>query len=229
MITPAGNTPIRELAILPPCKEDIDILQETPDFVLINKPAGLLSVPGRHPDNNDCVHTRLEKVYPGCSIIHRLDFDTSGIMAVARNKAAHGFIAKQFQARETYKLYTAVVEGELADSEGVIDLAIAPDKTNRPKYKIDIEEGKPSVTRYRVLHFDAATNTSRLELEPLTGRSHQLRLHMAAMGHSILGCGFYASENTAALSKRLLLHATRLRFKAPGRGELIDGFSPCPF
>ncbi|UTF60734.1 pseudouridine synthase [Gilvimarinus sp. DA14] len=229
MNTPAGKTPVNELAILPPCSEEIGILRQESDFLLISKPAGLLSVPGRHPDNHDCVHTRLLKLHPGCSIVHRLDFDTSGIMVVALNKAAHGYIARQFQERETYKLYTAVVAGRLAEPEGEVDLPISADKQNRPKYKIDADTGKPSVTRYRAQAFDASSNSSRVLLEPLTGRSHQLRLHMAALGHPILGCGFYAEPAIAALSPRLLLHATRLRFKAPGSGEVIEGECACPF
>lgn len=223
------NTPVSELAVLPRCSEEIEILSEASDYLLINKPAGLLSVPGRHPDNNDSVLSRMGALYPGASIIHRLDFDTSGVMVVGRTKAGHAHIARQFQERQTYKLYTAIVAGQLAQERGEIDMPIAPDKHNRPKYKVDGETGKRSVTRYRVLSYDADRDTSRLALEPVTGRSHQLRLHLASIGHPILGCVFYASPDVAARAPRLLLHATRLHFAAPHGETSVKAFAGCPF
>lgn len=206
------------LFILPPCDGDIEILSEDPDFLLINKPTRLLSVPGRHPQNRDSVISRLEVDYPGVSIVHRLDFDTSGVMVIPRNKPALSHISKQFQARTVSKHYTAVVAGLIANDEGVIDLPIA--SADGPKYKICETSGKPSITEYRVLVRDEPAGTTRVFLHPITGRSHQLRLHLQAIGHPILGCEFYAGEFAKA-ADRLLLHATDLRFLHPSTNKLV--------
>lgn len=209
---------IDQLFILPPCDGEIEILREERDFLLINKPTRLLSVPGRHPQNRDSVISRLEAVYPGCSIVHRLDFDTSGVMVIPRNKPALSHISKQFQARTVSKHYTAVVAGLMADDGSIVNLPIASDEG--PKYKICHETGKPSVTEYKVIGRDEQTRTSRVFLHPITGRSHQLRLHLQAIGHPILGCEFYGGEFASA-ADRLLLHATDLRFMHPVSGTEI--------
>lgn len=207
---------IDQLFILPPCYGEVEILCEEQDFLLINKPTRLLSVPGRHPQNRDSVISRLLPDYPGAAIVHRLDFDTSGVMVIPLNKPALSHISKQFQARTVSKHYTAVVAGLMAQDEGVIDLPIAADEG--PKYKICHETGKPSVTEYKVIGRDEQERTSRVFLHPITGRSHQLRLHLQAMGHPILGCEFYAGDFARA-ADRLLLHATDLRFVHPVTGE----------
>lgn len=217
---------IDQLFVLPPCTGQIRILQEDEHFLLIDKPTRLLSVPGRHPQNRDSVISRLEVDYPGVSIVHRLDFDTSGVMVVPRNKAALSHISKQFQARSVSKHYTAVVAGLMDKDEGVIDLAIASDEG--PKYKICAATGKPSITEYRVLARDEVNATTRVFLHPITGRSHQLRLHLQAIGHPILGCEFYAREFSTA-ADRLLLHATDLLFLHPATGELVFTDSPPDF
>ncbi len=204
-----------DLTVLPHCKEDILILQRDPSFLLINKPTRLLSVPGRHPQNRDSAIARLLVDFPNAAIVHRLDFDTSGIMVIPLNKAALSHISKQFQARTTHKTYTAVVNGLVKDDCGVIDLPIAPDMENRPKYKICAEAGRQSVTEFTVISRDEIAQTSRVILHPITGRSHQLRLHMLALGHPILGCEFYADESALSKSPRLLLHATELAFDHP--------------
>ena len=204
-----------ELFLLPPCLEELKILQRERDFLLVNKPTRLLSVPGRHPQNRDSVISRLLPEFPGAAIVHRLDFDTSGLMVVPLNKPALSHISKQFQARSIHKTYTAVVQGLVANDRGVIDLPIAVDKDNRPKYKICTLEGKPSVTEYEVLARDTGAQTTRIALHPITGRSHQLRLHMLALGHPILGCEFYADAISRAAAPRLLLHATTLEFVHP--------------
>lgn len=209
---------IDQLFILPPCEGEIEILQEDADFLLINKPTRLLSVPGRHPQNRDSVISRLEAAYPGCCIVHRLDFDTSGVMVVPRNKSALSHISKQFQARTVSKHYTAVVAGLMKQDEGVIDLPIASDEG--PKYKICHETGKPSITEYKVIERNQQSQTTRVFLHPITGRSHQLRLHLQAIGHPILGCEFYGGEFASA-ADRLLLHATDLRFEHPASGADI--------
>lgn len=214
-----------DLAVLPPCMEDITILQRDSEFLLINKPSRLLSVPGRHPQNRDSVIARLLPDFPNAAIVHRLDFDTSGIMVVPLNKQALSHISKQFQARTTHKTYTAVVNGLMADDSGVIDLPIAPDMENRPKYKICAETGRQSVTEFTVVSRDEIAQTTRVLLHPITGRSHQLRLHMQAIGHPILGCEFYADKVALGKSSRLLLHATELEFDHPVMGMRVLGVS----
>jgi tRNA pseudouridine32 synthase/23S rRNA pseudouridine746 synthase len=212
-----------DLAVLPKCTEEVQLLLHDPTFLLINKPTRLLSVPGRHPQNRDSVIARLLVDYPNAAIVHRLDFDTSGIMTIPLNKAALSHISKQFQARTTHKTYTAIVNGLVKDDSGVIDLPIAPDMENRPKYKICTENGRQSVTEFTVVSRDEIAHTSRLLLHPITGRSHQLRLHMLAIGHPILGCEFYADEEALKKSSRLLLHATELAFDHPVTGARIFG------
>jgi tRNA pseudouridine32 synthase/23S rRNA pseudouridine746 synthase len=212
-----------DLAVLPKCTEEAQILLQDPAFLLINKPTRLLSVPGRHPQNRDSVIARLLVDYRNAAIVHRLDFDTSGIMVIPLNKAALSHISKQFQARTTHKTYTAIVNGLVKDDSGVIDLPIAPDMENRPKYKICAENGRQSVTEFTVVSRDEIAQTSRLLLHPITGRSHQLRLHMLAIGHPILGCEFYTDEAALKKSSRLLLHATELAFDHPVTGARIFG------
>ncbi|GGY64803.1 pseudouridine synthase [Cellvibrio zantedeschiae] len=212
-----------DLAILPPCREELVILKRDSEYLLVNKPTRLLSVPGRHPQNRDSVIARLLEDHPNAAIVHRLDFDTSGIMVVPLNKAALSHISKQFQARTTHKTYIAVVDGLVAQDSGVIDLPIAPDMENRPKYKICTAIGRQSVTEFTVVSRDEIAQTTRLLLHPITGRSHQLRLHMQAIGHPILGCEFYADQAARKKSPRLLLHATELAFDHPVTGERVEG------
>ncbi|HSC69611.1 MAG TPA: pseudouridine synthase [Cellvibrio sp.] len=209
---------IDQLFVLPPCDGELSVLREEQDFLLINKPTRLLSVPGRHPQNRDSVISRLIPDYPGAAIVHRLDFDTSGVMVVPLGKPALSHISKQFQARTVSKHYTAVVSGLMAQDEGIIDLPIASD--DGPKYKICHQNGKPSVTEYRVLERNQQANSTRVFLHPITGRSHQLRLHLQAIGHPILGCEFYGGEFAGAAS-RLLLHATDLKFAHPVTGKEV--------
>jgi len=211
-------TLVDDLAVLPPCSDELNILHRDPAFLIIDKPTRLLSVPGRHPLNRDSVIARLETEFPTAAIVHRLDFDTSGIMVIPLGKASLSHISKQFQARTVRKTYTAVVNGLLLQDDGVIDLPIAADMDNRPKYKICVATGKKSVTEFRVLRRDPQANTTRLRLHPVTGRSHQLRLHMQAIGHPILGCEFYADADALAKAPRLLLHATELEFDHPHTG-----------
>jgi tRNA pseudouridine32 synthase/23S rRNA pseudouridine746 synthase len=218
-----------DLAVLPHCNEAIQILQRDEAFLIISKPPRLLSVPGRHPLNRDSVIARLQTEFPQAAIVHRLDFDTSGIMVIPLNKAALSHISKQFQARAVRKTYTAVVNGLVKDDKGVIDLPIAADAENRPKYKICFESGKKSVTEFSVISRDISANTTRLLLHPVTGRSHQLRLHMQAIGHSILGCEFYASEEVRNKADRLLLHATELEFLHPVTGVRVIKICPPKF
>lgn len=209
---------IDDLFILPPCAGEVGILDVDSDFLLINKPTRLLSVPGRHPQNHDSVISRLQLEYPGGSIVHRLDFDTSGVMVVPLTKSALSHISKQFQVRSVSKHYTAVVAGIMAQDKGVIDLPIA--SADGPRYKVCAATGKPSVTEYSVLARDELAGTTRVWLHPITGRSHQLRLHLQAIGHPILGCEFYGGD-WAKAATRLLLHATDLSFLHPRTAEPV--------
>lgn len=219
---------IDQLAVLPTCREPVAILREDPAFVVINKPSRLLSVPGRNPANSDSVITRLRQDYPDVHAVHRLDFDTSGLLVVPLHKVSLSNLSRQFQARTVRKHYIAVVDGQVAAANGRMDFPIAPDPDNRPRYKISAA-GKASVTNYEVLEWDHQSNTTRLALFPVTGRSHQLRLHCQAMGHPILGCEFYAPASVQAKAGRLLLHAEELVFTHPVTGEEVKVNAPAPF
>lgn len=202
------------LKVLPASTKAYRIVYQDDQLLIVNKPSMLLTVPGRHPDNQDCLIHRLHKAFPTAAVVHRLDYDTSGLLIIPLHKAALSAISKQFQARTIQKHYLAVVSGQLAQLEGRIDLAIAPDAERRPRYKV-CPDGKPSSTDYQVLSYDPQTDCSRVQLSPVTGRSHQLRLHMMALGHPILGDPFYAPPEVVAKSKRLLLHASWIRFQHP--------------
>lgn len=199
-------------------------LQHADDSLLVlDKPAGLLAVPGRGEDKQDCLSTRVQAVYPDALVVHRLDQATSGLMLMARGAAMQRALSQAFENREVGKRYVAVVEGRLpspADPQAwsLIDLPIIVDWPRRPLRTIDAEHGKPSQTRWRVLAYDAAANTTRVELEPVTGRSHQLRVHLQAQGHPILGDALYAPAEVQAKAPRLLLHAAALRFTHPASG-----------
>ncbi len=213
--------------LVPHSQEEITILYEDEDLLLIRKPHLLLSIPGRHPLNKDCLITRLQQRYPSASMVHRLDLDTSGIMVIPLNKATHSHISRQFQERKVEKSYYALVYGEVELDRGEIDLPIATDWSNRPKQKICHEGGKQALTRYEVLQRHG--DRTRLLLKPVTGRSHQLRIHMRELGHPILGCDMYAHPQALAMSKRLLLHAATLAFTHPGTGRWISGESAPDF
>lgn len=207
--------------LVPHSQEEITILYEDEDLLLIRKPHLLLSIPGRHPLNKDCLITRLQQRYPSASMVHRLDLDTSGIMVIPLNKPTHSHISRQFQERKVEKSYYAVVYGEVEANRGEIDLPIATDWNDRPRQKICHERGKQALTRYEVLQ--RSGDRSRLLLKPVTGRSHQLRIHMRELGHPILGCDMYAHPQALAMSERLMLHAGTLAFTHPGTGQWISG------
>ena len=206
--------------LVPHSQEEIIILYEDADLLLVRKPDLLLSIPGRHPLNKDCLITRLQQCYPTASIVHRLDLDTSGIMVIPLNKPTHAHISRQFQERKVEKSYHAVVYGVVAQDEGEVDLPIARDWTNRPRQMICHERGKSALTRFAVLQRGA--DRTRLLLKPVTGRSHQLRIHMRELGHPILGCDMYAHEAALGMAERLMLHATTLGFEHPVTGEWLQ-------
>lgn len=213
--------------LVPHSREEIRILYEDEDLLLVRKPDLLLSVPGRHPLNKDCLVTRLQLRYPGASIVHRLDLDTSGIMVIPLNKASHAHISRQFQQRLVEKSYHAVVWGVLAQDCGEVDLPIACDWEHRPRQLICHERGRQALTRFEVL--ERGVDRTRVLLRPVTGRSHQLRIHMREIGHPILGCDMYAHAQALAMAPRLLLHATSLAFAHPATGEWLAGECPPDF
>jgi len=198
-------------------------------IVVAEKASGLLSVPGRGPDRQDCLSARVQAQFADALIVHRLDMETSGLMLFARGIESQRALSRAFETREVGKRYVAVVAGLIDDEEGSIDLPLICDWPNRPRQMVDHELGKPSLTRYRVLSRDATMHTTRVSLMPVTGRSHQLRVHMAALRHPMLGDSLYAPPGVQALSPRLLLHATELRFAHPVTGEALTFASEAPF
>lgn len=217
----------------PPMTPYLDIIYQDNDIVVLNKTSGLLSVPGRLPEHQDCLENRVKRILPTATIVHRLDMATSGIIIMALNKKSHVEISRQFAERETKKRYIARVYGHVEEPLGSIDLPLICDWPNRPKQMVDHEFGKQSLTHYKVLSLtDEKTTTepsSLIELTPVTGRSHQLRVHMLAIGHPILGDRLYAHERALTVSPRLQLHAQHLSFIHPTTKQAIDFYAPCPF
>ena len=211
----------------PPTDPYLDVIHEDEGFLVINKPSGLLSVSGKTPDLRDCVEYRAGQEFGWIKAIHRLDMETSGIITLARNKAALAHIGKQFEKRETKKRYVARLWGNVVDDEGEIDLPLICDWPNRPKQMVDHERGKNAVTRYRVLEREG--DATRVEFTPITGRSHQLRVHALSIGHPILGDPLYAEGAALAAAARLQLHAEYLSFRHPVTDEVLEFLSPTPF
>ncbi len=209
----------------------LDVVYRDGALLVANKPAGLLAVPGRGPDKQDCLSARLQSAFPDALVVHRLDMATSGLMVFARGAEMQRRLSKLFQERKVEKRYVAVVAGGLTQDQGEVGLPLICDWPNRPLQKIDAENGKPSLTRYRRTGFDKLSpngvlESSRVELEPVTGRTHQLRVHMAAIGHPILGDALYGDAGSAP---RLLLHASSLSFTHPASGEPLNFASSPPF
>lgn len=204
----------------------LDILHEDHEILVVNKPAGLLSVPGKGPDLADCLIARLEAAYPQVLLVHRLDRDTSGVMVFGLTAHAQRHLGLQFEKRQTKKTYLARITGRLEPKTGTVDLPLIVDWPNRPLQKVDHETGKPAVTEWRVMK--ASDEESRVKLYPQTGRSHQLRVHMLALGHPILGDPLYAPE-TADRYPRMMLHAEELRLRHPDGGEGMKFRVAAPF
>lgn len=211
----------------PPTNPWIDIVYEDEHILAANKPSGLLSVPGKRTEHYDSLWSRLSVKYPEIQVVHRLDMDTSGLMLLAKNKAAESALKKQFQYRLTHKIYYARVWGDPRSDSGEINLPLIGDWPNRPRQKVCLETGKPSITHYNVIKREE--QTSVIQLLPVTGRSHQLRVHMMAIGHPIIGDEFYAQEEAQTYSSRLELHAAELSFYHPNTQQLHSIFVPCPF
>lgn len=205
----------------------LNILHEDADLVFVDKPSGLLSVPGKPEAHWDCVEHRVRAAFPGVRLIHRLDMETSGVMVFARSAEAQKLVNREFADRRVGKTYIARVAGSVMEDTGSIDLPLITDWSRRPLQKVCHESGKPSLTHWKVLARDHAA--TRLELTPETGRSHQLRVHLKEIGHPILGDPFYAPEDMYRAASRLQLHAQTLRLRHPGSGEQIEVTAQCPF
>ncbi|WP_041523577.1 RluA family pseudouridine synthase [Gilvimarinus agarilyticus] len=198
-------------------------------FIVANKPPGLLTVPGRGPDKQDCLINRLLVSHPNSRVVHRLDQPTSGLVIVPQSYEALRHIGRQFETRTVSKRYIAVVAGLVEQDEGSVELPLICDWPNRPRQMVDWDNGKAALTHYRVLRRDETNQQSRVALTPVTGRSHQLRVHMRELGHPILGDTLYAPEPVIAASERLLLHAEYIEFTHPHSDEPVVIESPAGF
>lgn len=204
-------------------------------LLVFDKPAGLLAVPGRGPENQDCLSARAQARFPDALIVHRLDMATSGLIVMARGIEAQRRLSLSFEKRRVHKRYVAVVAGALPSPQpdngwNSIDLPLIVDWLARPRSKVDHEIGKPSLTRWRIAAEPAGLpDATRLDLEPVTGRSHQLRVHLMAIGHPIVGDPLYASEAQEAMTPRLLLHAQAIEIPHPATGQPQRFETPCPF
>ena len=212
----------------PPQEPWLDLVYRDDYIAVVNKPSGLLSVPGNQPQYYDSAMSRVKEKYGFCEPAHRLDMATSGILLFALSKAADRELKRQFREREPKKYYQALVWGHVEHDHGVVELPLICDWENRPRQKICFERGKRAVTFYDVLQ-RYPNNTTRVKLTPITGRSHQLRLHMLALGHPILGDKFYAHPQAKALSPRLCLHAESLQIQHPITGETMEFTAPVGF
>lgn len=224
--------------IAPPCHDEIDILYQDESLLLINKPSGLLSLSGKNPQNRDSVHYRLCQRFPGCSLVHRLDFGTSGLMIVARNKTVNAALSQQFSRRTVGKVYSALLCGHPENDDGIIDAGIMKDPACFPRMSICSVHGKSARSRYRVMarfyqqpREGRLLPVTRVELTPETGRTHQLRIHCQYFGYPILGCDLYGGRLLPGCESapRLMLHASELRFVHPVSHEPIHICHASPF
>ena len=217
----------------PPMEPYLDVLYVDDQLLILNKQSGLLSVPGKSFDHKDCLESRAIEAYPDALIIHRLDMETSGVISLARDKKTQGLISKQFARRKTKKTYIARLFGHLENDTGSIDLPLICDWPNRPKQMVDYETGKDALTHYRVLEREEPSAggpaVTRVEFTPVTGRSHQLRVHALSIGHPILGDNLYGEKASQTASRRLQLHAKVLTLFHPGLEETMTFEAPLPF
>lgn len=219
------------LAKYSPPDVPLDVLFEDDTLLVLNKPSGLLSVPGKADDHKDCMESRAKAIFPDALLIHRLDMETSGVFLMARTKEAQRHLGLQFEHRNAKKTYIARVWGTPRDREGQIDLPLICDWPNRPKQMVDHEKGKKAITNWSVLAGESigAIQVTRMELKPETGRSHQLRVHMLAIGHPILGDQLYAPEEALKAAPRLQLHAKSLTILHPDKKDFMTFEAEIPF
>jgi len=213
----------------PPPDSGLPLVHAEDAFLVLDKPSGLLSVPGRGAEKADCLASRVQARYPDALIVHRLDMETSGLIVMARGADNHRLLSGNFERRHVDKRYLAIVSGKFKAGEGMVNLPLITDWPNRPRQMVDHERGKPSCTHYRVISYNSANDTSRVALAPVTGRSHQLRVHMQALGHPILGDALYAPSTVKSAASRLLLHAEWLAFPHPQTGLPCEFTATAPF
>jgi len=219
---------IQSIPYNPPLNDGLEVLYLDEYLIIVNKPPGLLSVPGRGIEKSDCLLSRVKIEYPNADIVHRLDMPTSGIIIFSLQTDIQKSLSKLFEKRSINKLYIAKVYGELECSSGIINLPLITDWPNRPKQKVDFMNGKLSKTNYELISTDANSN-SLVKLLPITGRSHQLRVHMAALGNPILGDTLYGNDECCEASTRLLLHAENISFIHPVTNIEININCPADF
>ncbi len=219
--------PLMETFVYNPPNDPLQIVHQDAHILAIDKPSGLLSVPGKAVEHRDCVEDRVRAQFPDALLVHRLDMDTSGLMIFARNKNAQRHLGLQFEKRTVQKTYIARVAGIIEQDQGLVDLPLIVDWPNRPRQMVDHERGKPAQTQWLVI--DREPNATRVELQPRTGRTHQLRVHMMALGHTILGDRFYGNPHEIDAADRLQLHAGSLKLRHPIGGEWHEFKSPVPF
>ncbi len=217
---------LKPLIYAPP-KGEVPIIHIDDEFLIVSKPAGLLSVPGKAAEHSVCLESRIQAIYPQARIVHRLDMATSGIMVMAMNAKAHRHLGLQFERRHVKKTYVANVWGKVEQDEGEIDLPLRCDWPNRPLQMVDHEQGKSAQTSWQVL--ERGTHSTKLLLKPKTGRSHQLRVHLLVIGHPILGDEFYAKDEALEMADRLMLHAQSLEFFHPCGGVIQRFKDLAPF
>lgn len=210
-----------------PPQDPLDIIHDDHELLIVNKPAGLLSVPGKGEHLSDCLIARIQAVFPQALLVHRLDRDTSGVMVFALTRHAQRHLGLQFEKRMTQKTYVARVAGKLEPKTGTVELPLIVDWENRPLQKVCAETGKAAHTDYRVMRY--GETETRVRLMPRTGRSHQLRVHMLSLGHPILGDPFYAKGAALADHPRLMLHSEELRVKHPDGGATHKFRAKAPF
>ncbi len=218
----------RPFAYDPPLVPFLDVLYEDQDIMVVNKPATILSVPGKLKIHHDSILTRVKSIHPDAFAVHRLDYGTSGVLVVGLNKPAISNLGKQFISRGVTKVYVAWVDGKL-EGTGAVELPLILDLEHRPFQKVDFTVGKLALTYYQALSYDAARDCTFVRLYPQTGRSHQLRVHMQQLGHSILGDHLYANDRVYQAVPHLNLHAALLRFKHPSTDEWLQFCAPAPF
>ncbi len=225
---------MKPLIYRPPQDPLLDIIYSDDDILVLNKPAGLLSVPGKDPAHRDCLESRAQSALPGALTVHRLDMDTSGVMVMGRSVDAHRYLSRGFQDRKTAKEYIACVMGHMKDDSGTVDKPLRCDWPNRPKQMVDMAEGRTAVTHWKVIE-RSDDGYTRVSLTPITGRTHQLRVHMLALGHPILGDRFYGDMadcdgvSVESRAPRLMLHALKLSFLHPRTQERVCFSADVPF
>jgi len=228
----ASAPPLPDMIYAPPQEPWLTVLHHDEEILVLAKPSGLLSVPGKGEDLADCLESRAAERFPAATMVHRLDRDTSGVQVLAQNRKAHRHLGLQFERRKVQKAYVARVWGHVSEDEGRIDLPLICDWPNRPKQMVDHETGKAAQTDWQVIERGKTPDgdaVTRLALCPLTGRSHQLRVHLLSLGHPILGDRLYAHPEALGAADRLQLHAESLTLHHPADGRICTFKDPCPF